>query len=212
MVTSLEQLINVSGTKLCDSEATLSPGLVKATGSLADELLGMLRIKNGFYAFESALHVFPTHQTPDEPSLRQWNAASLWRAAYPAMPDDCVFFAEDIFGGQFCTWDGEFHSFEPETGELQYIANDIENWAKAILSDYPFLTGFEFAHRWQESNGSIPPGKRLLPKMPFVMGGEYSIENLYVADSIEGMRFRGNIASQIQDSPDGTPIKFEITD
>lgn len=108
--------------------------------------------------------------------------------------------------------DGEVQNFEPETGEFQYIANDIENWAKAILSDYPFLTGFEFAHRWQESNGPIPPGKRLLPKMPFVMGGEYSMENLYVANSIEGMQFRGNIASQIQDSPDGTPVKFEISD
>ena len=212
VVTSLEQLINISGTALCDSKATLSPDLIKATGSLADELLGMLRIKNGFYAFESALHVFPTHQTPDEVSLRQWNAASLWRGAYPAIPDDCVVFAEDIFGGQFCIKDSEVHGFEPETGELEYIANNIENWANAILSDYPFVTGFEFGHRWQESNGPIPPRKRLLPKTPFVMGGEYSVENFYVTDSIEGMRLRGNIASQIQDSPDGTPVKFEITD
>jgi hypothetical protein len=47
---------------------------------------------------------------------------------------------------------------------------------------------------------------RLLPKLPFVLGGEYNLDNLYLANSVEGMRFRGSIARQIQNIPDGNKV------
>jgi hypothetical protein len=90
------------------------------------------------------------------------------------------------------------------------LARDIEGWARAILNDYQMLTGYSLAHEWQMRHGKLPVGKRLLPKMPFVSGGDFSIDNLYLSDAVEGMQFRAALAKQIRDMPDGTQISFKI--
>ncbi len=66
------------------------------------------------------------------------------------------------------------------------------------------------AHDWQVLNGILPVGKRLVPKIPFIMGGEYYIQNLYAEDTIESMKRTGNIANKINNFPDGTSIKSNI--
>ena len=108
------------------------------------------------------------------------------------------FFAEDVFGGQFCIKDENIYTFDPETAALAYLAEDIEGWAAAIINDYEVLTGYLLAHQWQEQYGQLPPKKRLLPKIPFVAGGAFRLDNLYLADAVEGMKFRADIACQIK--------------
>lgn len=210
MSMSLERLLSKSSSSLGDDKPVLSGALRSLAGSLAVDLLDMLRERNGFYALEGALHVFPSHSSPQEIGLEKWNENVLWRAEYKGMADGCLFFAEDVFGGQFCIKDGKIHTFDPETGALEFLADDIEGWARAIISDYEVLTGYPLAHQWQEQHGQLPAGKRLLPKMPFVAGGEFVLGNLYLGDSVEGMRFRASIANQIKDLPDGAQIKINI--
>ncbi|MBH3414533.1 SMI1/KNR4 family protein [Pseudomonas putida] len=120
------------------------------------------------------------------------------------------FFAEDVFGGQFCIKDSKVYTFDPETGSLEYLADDIESWVQMLLSDYEVLTGYPLAHQWQKQNGQLPAGKRLLPKVPFVLGGEFVLDNLYLADAVEGMKFRADIAIQIKELPDGAQIRLNI--
>ena len=177
---------------------------------MVSQLLEMLYKRNGFYALESALHVFPTHSSKDEIGICEWNENTLWRSAYKGFADGCLFFAEDIFGGQFCIKDSKIYIFDPETGLLDYLADDIESWAKLVINDYEVLTGYSLAHKWQKQYGLLPAGKRLLPKVPFVMGGEFVLDNLYLVDAVEGMKFRANIACQIKDLPDGSQVRFNI--
>lgn len=172
----------------------------------------MLFQRNGFYALESALHVFPSHSSPQEIGLDSWNEKTLWRSNYKGMADGCLFFAEDVFGGQFCIKDGKVYIFDPETGASDYLADNIEGWANAIISDYEMLTGYPLAHQWQKQYGQLSAKKRLLPKIPFVAGGEFVADNLYLADAVEGMKLRADIANQIKDLPDGSQIKFNIID
>jgi hypothetical protein len=195
---------------LSDRKPEIPDQLFSLAGSLAFDLLGMLQQRNGFYALESALHVFPSHSSQQEIGLIDWNDNALWRSAYKGLADGCIFFAEDVFGGQFCIKSSKVHTFDPETGILEYLADDIEGWARAIVSDYEVLTGYPLAHQWQEKNGRLPAKKRLLPKLPFVAGGGFVLDNLYLADAVEGMRFRADIANQIKDLPDGAQIKFNI--
>ncbi|HKJ51573.1 MAG TPA: SMI1/KNR4 family protein, partial [Gammaproteobacteria bacterium] len=68
------------------------------------------------------------------------------------------------------------------------------------------------AHQWQVIHGQLPARKRLVPKIPFVAGGEFSIENLFLIDAVEGMKYRADIAIQIKDLPDGTQVKLNIVD
>jgi len=42
------------------------------------------------------------------------------------------------------------------------------------------------------------------------MGGEYTIENLWAGDAVQGMRFKGDVALQIRDVPDGGAVKLKI--
>lgn len=45
-----------------------------------------------------------------------------------------------------------------------------------------------------------------------MLGGEFVLDNLYLADAVEGMKLRADIASQIRDLPDGAQIKFSVED
>ena len=70
------------------------------------------------------------------------------------------------------------------------------------------MTGFPLAHDWQQVNGALRSRKRLLPKIPFILGGQFESNNLVAVDSVEGMRYRGEIWRQIRDLPDGAQIKL----
>ncbi len=123
-----------------------------------------------------------------------------------------MFFAEDVFGNQFLIFNEKIYTFEPETGEIEEVSESFEEWAKCVLDNYNFLTGFQLAHEWQTSNGVIPVGKRLIPKIPFVLGGKYTVDNLYLLDAVTGMNLRADLAKQIINLKDGEKIKFHITD
>src|SRR5256885_447197 len=111
-MSSIEKLLSISTEPLSRQAVVVNIPEFNRYGSLANELLDLLRRKNGFYAFESALHV--------------------------------------------C--------------------------------------------------------QRLVLKKPLVLGGNYSLENVFAAEAVEGMRLRGHIATQIKDLPDGTQVDFRVTD
>jgi len=173
------------------------------------ELYRMLAERNGFLAFESALHVFPLG-SGEGLDLETWNSAALWRSGYQEMAENLLFFAEDAFGCQFAIGSETIVSFDPETGETSDLAYTLEEWAGRILEDYEFLTGYPLLREWQQKHGPIPADHRLAPRIPFVVGGEYSLANLYLAESIDVMRFRASLALQVRDLPEGTPIKLKI--
>jgi hypothetical protein len=98
--------------------------------------------------------------------------------------------------------------FNPETGNIEVVATSLEGWAERILADYTVETGWPLAHEWQRRYGPLPVQERLIPKIPFVLGGAYDTDNLYAIDAVKGMRFRADIARQIRDLPDGTQVKL----
>lgn len=174
------------------------------------QLMKLLRRKNGFFAFESALEVFPLTSSDISYTLEEWNQGSLWRDAYEPSGLKGVCFAQDIFGGQFVLLSDEVFQFDPETAESSYFAQDIEEWAKAILSDYDFLTGSTIAHEWQKKHGPLAYRNRLLPITPFVLGGEYNLDNLVATEASRAMRIRAAVALELKSLPDGSKIVYRI--
>jgi hypothetical protein len=212
MTPKIDKLISIASESILPQMPEQKATILKLAGTLADELYNLLLRKNGFFAFESALHVFPLGISTSRNviDLETWNNSHLWRKGYDEMASKGLFFAEDIFGSQFCIIDSTIHLFDPETGGTEEIAADIESWADALLRDFEFLTGYPIAHDWQSLNGALPPDKRLLPKIPFVLGGEFSINNLYASDSVQGMRVRADMALQIRNLPDGGKVQLKI--
>jgi hypothetical protein len=211
MGTKLKKLISIASPELCRELPRLTPGLLTLAGDLSQELMQALHLKNGFYAFESALHFFPTGCSETCIELESWNREDSWRKGYEDMALGYLFFAEDIFGVQFAISNrGGVHKFDPETGKAEDFAATIDEWATRILEDYEYETGYPLARQWQALHGPLPHGERLLPKIPFVLGGEYKVENLYAAPALKGMEFRADMWRQIRDLPDGSEIKINI--
>jgi hypothetical protein len=211
-MTHVEKLLSISSDPLSRQAVTINLPDFSDYGQLGEQLAALLRQKNGFYAFESALHVFPAAGYEKEMTLSRWNSFGLWRHEYGDLIGKVLFFGEDTFGDQFCLNDGQICSFDAETAELQVLGCDLEAWAKRILEEYGLLTGYPLVHKWQKRHGPLLIGTRLMPKIPFVLGGEYALENFYTLTSVSAMKSRGNLARQIKNLPDGTQVEFRIID
>src|SRR5690606_5554502 len=94
----------------------------------------------------------------------------------------------------------------PETGDVDHYASSLEEWADYLLQNYPEDTGWPLAHEWQSLNRPLKPCERLLPKQPFVLGGDYIVQNLVPVEAEEAMNKWANIFSAIRSVPEGVPV------
>lgn len=214
---SIEKLLSIASISIATEAVPTMPTMCQSLGrrnsASFNALAMMLSVKNGFYAFEGALHVRPWISIPINENvvgLQAWNEGTLWRDWFQSETNGLFFFGEDIFGGQFALRGEEVVSFEPETGDIEVIASSLEEWAAEILLNYVRLTGYSVAHSWQLKNGPISVGRRLLPKIPFVLGGEYEDGNLYAVDAVKGMRYRGELWEQLRSLPDGAQVRLKV--
>jgi hypothetical protein len=168
-----------------------------------------LSAKNGFYAFESALHAFSLGDSPFEAGLITWNSPEGWRRNYERLDGAVTFFAQDAFGYQFGIFNDRVWNFDPETGDLNLHSECVEDWAEKILGDYDYEVGWTACSDWQKEHGPLPRGYRLLPKLPFVAGGEYKAPNLRSVSSMEAMEKYGQLYLGLRDLPDGTTFTLE---
>jgi hypothetical protein len=207
----LLKLLSVASEPLLTPPHPREAERLSSIGAKSAELWEILLWKNGWYAFESALHLFPLGTRENILDLQDWNSESLWRSEYKELASDCFFFAEDTFGSQFCFKEGQIHTFDPETGRTRIFASHLGEWAGKILDDYNLYTGYPVAHEWQRLHRPLTQGERLLPKTPFVFQGAYTVENLYALDCVEGMKLRASIAIQLRDLPDGSRVRLRVT-
>jgi hypothetical protein len=204
---SIAQLFEIGGGPLGPS--------VKFNGQngLIRSYLDLMSEKNGFYAFESALLVRPAFiKEGTITDSKNWNNIDLWKKAYQSLQPDAFFFAEDIFGNQFGVKNESIIRFEAETGEVEFFANSIEDWAGMILKNFNLHTGYPIAKAWQAKYGPLKTGMRLILKQPMVLGGNIEIDNMVCWVDVKGMRARGPLAEQIKDVQDGEQIVFKYTD
>jgi hypothetical protein len=209
MTSSIDKLLSVGGNPLLEgSPLQLNLG---SENTINSSLIKLLSKKNGFYAFESALHVFPSSSTNIEIGLDEWNHPSTWINEFNDR-GDCsgTFFAEDVFGVQFRISSKGIFTFDPETSEQEWIANSLEEWACLILADYSVMTGYDLGHEWQKKNGRLPASCRLIPKTPFVLGGHFSTDNLIACERKKSMALRANLSNQIKNLSDGESIQWNI--
>lgn len=167
----------------------------------------LLLKKNGLICFESALQIYPYDNS--NISLKVLNSNDTWKRKYSFINHLYFCFAQDFFGFQFCFTKKGVELLNTETGGFDFLAENFENWIELILDDYNYLTGFEVGHQWQKKFGQLNLYERLTGKIPFVLGGNYSIENLYTIDSIELLDFRADLANQIYYLEDGQQISLK---
>jgi SMI1/KNR4 family protein SUKH-1 len=171
----------------------------------------LLKRHDGLVAFDGALRVFGvTGQVV--PDIASWNTPDGWRAAYRELAERLLFFAEDVFGNQFAFAEGRIVRFLAETGEQEFMADSFEEWVRAIIADPDEELSLWLLRSWRTPGNTVQPGEHLCPKVPFVVGGAYEPENLYVLNRAASMDFKGDFASQTKNVPDGGKIRLKIVD
>ena len=200
MTTALETLAGLAGPAL--SNAPVS----EAVASFRP-LAAFLSLKNGFFAFDGALQVFPAAESVDSYSFDFWNSPLFWRHCYRGMTDNMLFFAQDIIGTQFAIRGDGVYAFEPETAACNFIGKNLEDWARAVLENADEMVGWSLALDWKEKNGPLKPIERLMPKIPIICNGPATLDNLRAVEAGRAMRARGNLAVAVSQAPAGAVIK-----
>ena len=155
------------------------------------ELCALLELKNGFYAYGGALLVRALSCTEQPIGITQWNKVALWNTAFQDNTiQAAICFAEDVFGSQVCLMDNAVYHFDPETGTFKKVGDSLDEWATGVASDSDFETGEPLLRQWEQLHGTLRSGEKLTPKQPFVLNGQFSIENLYTMQDHESMTYR----------------------
>jgi hypothetical protein len=194
------------------SKPFVAPAGEQAWSSLlTDEAFAScLKEHNGFYAFDRALHVFGVDPSLPYHDLAVRNDVSAsWRKSYGDILQDIVFFAEDVFGHLSGLRGKDAVCFDPESGEVEIVGQGFEGWLRFIDDDTDFATGQSLAQTWSEDKGGITFGTRLATKVPFVVGGEFDVENLVPMGWSENLGLMAGTYEKIKDLPDGAEVEFK---
>jgi len=116
---------------------------------------------------------------------------------------------QDVFGNQFVydVYTQKFLLFNIETAYKEELAKNFKGFVETLVTDIEYYSGRSFILNW---NNEIQFNQRLCPKKPFVIGGEYNNDNFYASTFPKYLEFFADIARQIHELPDGTPIKLKI--
>jgi hypothetical protein len=183
--------------------------LVGRCGAPGRELLDVWGVQDGFLAFDGALVLRPCSDGAGVLDVVRWNEPGLWRDAYPLSLQG-VFFAEDAFGNPFGLTEQGVALLDAETAELEAFADSLEGWAERILDEPEYHTGWPLLVEWQGVHGALPLGRRLAPKRPFALGGEYVVDNLAAARDVDAMKARGRLAAQLSSLKPGERVFYEL--
>ncbi len=164
--------------------------------------------RDGFLTSFSALHVFPASPVDGQPDLASVHATL--EQAFGELRGGHHAFAQDLFGVLFTVHADGICAFDPETAEHEVVATDLDGWAEAVLAEPEELLGAAFAFDWQERHGALRPGERLVPLLPFSLGGEYDDENLEPRATLTALRERGVLARALAGLPDGADIEWPL--
>jgi hypothetical protein len=196
-------------TLLARSRGPLGPPVVP--DGLPDELAALLASSNGFAVFNYGVQVFHTGPRGLGPELSAWNAPRTWKHTYGRLADGLLCFGQDLFGVQFAIEEGRrVSTFDPETGDRHTVGETLDDWAEWLLAKPDERGARALATAWQKGRGALGHDERLLPRTWFVLGGEYTEDNLMTSDAVTAMRARGPIARQLHTLADGAEVRFTV--
>jgi hypothetical protein len=133
-----------------------------------------------------------------------------WRGIYPKEIIQLNAFGNVILKDKA----GKYWRISPEELDASVIA-DSEKAYSALRRDKAFMCDWEMANlvkRAEKKLGPQPKGRCFCLKVPGVLGGSYTIENIGTISIKELIHASGDLAKQIEDMPDGAKIKFKIVD
>ena len=123
--------------------------------------------------------------------------------------------AENAFGNLIVRdQEGRFWRITPEELSCEIVANS-QSELDHLFQQPDFRTNWDMVALVEVASaslGSLPKGCKYCLKIPAVLGGEYDSANFGCISEIELILASGDMAKQIANLPDGTPVQFRITE
>jgi hypothetical protein len=166
-------------------------------------------VGNGGFFFNKSLHFYSLIAENSFRSIIDFNK-SLSRE-FSFLFNGLYAFAQDIFGNQFVfdinTF--EIHFFNIESGSKELLAENFSVFINVLLNDIEYYSGLTYEAEWNENN-SIALNQRLQAKTPFVIGGDYKVNNFYVNTYPDYLSYSADIAKQIYNLKDGEKVRLKL--
>jgi len=169
------------------------------------EYLDFMSHYDGGYFYNHSLHIYGKSNELNYHSIEYIN--QILNVSFLNIFEGLIAFSEDVFGNPFCFSNEGIVYFNIETGSRELLAKDFNEWLSLLYSDLAYFTGKDLV---VDNDVELSYGKRLCPKLPFILGGEYLANNLILKDFEENIEFSSSIAKQVYDLPDGTEFKINI--
>lgn len=163
---------------------------------------------DGFY-FNYSLHIYGSSTIYAFHDLK-WRTELFHELFSEFIAPETICFGEDLFGNQFVFYPEGVGFFMIETGEIEFIGKDFNDWLEKINESPDYYSGESLMLEWTQEH-KIALSEILTPKIPFVLGGKLEIDNLYNSNYEKILRFNADLAKQLKDLPDGEVISFEIS-
>jgi len=179
---------------------------VEILGELPKDLLRILSDNNGFVLYEGALHVRGVCLMPEWHSLRAaWRGSKAFHLLYEAVRPSDVPFAQDQVGDQFLIRDGLVLRLLAETGEIDCLADSLDDFFTKVNDDIVGFLNVGLSHKMQ-------PGELLHACPPFCLQKSGACTSLRPVSASDVISFHADLARQIRDVPDGGTVEFKLTD
>jgi hypothetical protein len=185
-------------------ESFVAPSILSTNTSIEKELIDFLLKKNGCFLFSKSVHIYSDIQLDE--------VNRLLREKYDDLFNDeigIVSFAQDIFGVQFVYNENGIFACDLDTGETQIISESFYHWLDLIFYNKESF-GSDISNAWIKKNGEIDDKQRLVPKLPFCLGGKYEVENLVPMGFQDMVDFYYQFYITTKDVPDGKEIRISF--
>ncbi|MEO0957757.1 MAG: T6SS immunity protein Tdi1 domain-containing protein [Pseudomonadota bacterium] len=109
---------------------------------------------------------------------------------------------------------GQYWRIIPEEWSAEIIASDFDAFS-ALESSEEFTIDWEMSVLVKKAQSALGPVSQVqcyCLKIPALLGGQYSIDNIGMIDRIELLQASGDCAKQIEGLPDSAKVRIEITE
>jgi hypothetical protein len=184
--------------------------LERLSGALPPDFALLREGRGGTAWLNGAIRVFG-EVDGELPSIASWNEPARWVGDYGDLVAGLTFFAEDAFGNQFA-WDGlHIERLAAESGRRTRVCQSPREWWELINED-PDEWAVAWLHdEWVSERGPVGLSRHLAPKIPFVLGSNATVNDLFVVDRWEDMSFKASLATQLRDTPPGTKVRLKFS-
>lgn len=167
----------------------------------------LLESHNGGFFYKQSLHIYSYSHNREFNDIEQVNLAM--KKEYGEIAKGLVSFGQDLFGNQFCfdtTEGNRIVFFNTESGKKEDMAADFPGWIEMIYKHFGYYIGLKLISEWRMRN-DLSFSQRLVPKIPFISSGDFSIANLQTGNFPDYLAAYAGIAKQVHHLPEGTTVK-----